>query len=115
VEFALICNDPDAPGGNWVHWVLYALPADVRSLPEGVSPAKTLSELGGARQGRNDFGGVGYRGPCPPKGPAHHYHFRLYALEAHPDLPPAASEADLLKAMEGHLLAGAELVGLYSR
>ncbi len=115
VELALVCNDPDAPRGNWIHWVLYGLPADRTSLPGAVPHAEVLSGLGGARQGRNTAGGIGYTGPCPPTGPAHHYHFRLYALDQALDMEPGATEAELREAMEGRVLAEGELVGLYSR
>lgn len=115
VELALVCDDPDAPGGVWVHWVLYGLPADRRGLPRGVARSETLADLGGARQGRNSWGEVGYQGPCPPSGPAHHYHFRLYALSAKLDLAPGAERPELDQAMEGRVLAQAELVGVYSR
>jgi len=115
VELALICNDPDAPSGNWTHWVIYGISPDERSLPEGVSDAETLHEFGGAKQGLNDSGGIGYTGPCPPAGRVHHYHFRLYALDAATDLPPGATEAALRSATAGHVLARSEVVGLYSR
>jgi Raf kinase inhibitor-like YbhB/YbcL family protein len=115
VEMVLICSDPDAPGANWIHWVLYGLPADRRSLPEALPDSPILARLGGVRQGRTSWGDVGYRGPAPPKGPAHHYHFRLCALDARTDLPPQATEATVREAMAGHILGYAELVGLYSR
>jgi Raf kinase inhibitor-like YbhB/YbcL family protein len=114
-EFALICNDPDAPSGNWVHWLLYGIPPGQRRLTEAVPNSETLPDLGGAKQGLNDSGRVGYTGPCPPAGPAHHYHFRLYALDAATDLPPGATEAALRNATAGHVLAHSEVVGLYSR
>src|ERR1019366_2166590 len=76
-SFALVVDDPDAPGGIWVHWVLYDLPADTRELTQGVAKDRQLTN--GARQGRNDFGKIGYNGPCPPRGPAHRYFFKLYA------------------------------------
>ncbi len=110
---ALIADDPDAPGGSWVHWVIYAIPADTRELPEGIKKVGPLPS--GARQGRNDFGKLGYGGPCPPKGPAHRYSFKLYALDAAPSLKPGVTKADLLKAIEGHILVTAELVGRYGR
>jgi hypothetical protein len=115
VELALTCDDPDAPGGNFVHWVLYGLPPSRQSLPEGIPASEMLPKLGGARHGRTDFGRIGYGGPCPPKGPSHHYHFRLYALGASTNLAPGAAEAELARAMRGHILSQAELVGLYSR
>jgi len=112
-SFALICDDPDAPRGTWVHWVLYAVPASARRLPEGVKTTPTLDE--GSRQGTNDFRKIGYGGPCPPPGPAHRYFFKLHALDATLDLPPGASKAALEKAMEGHTLGRAELMGRYAR
>ncbi len=112
-SLALICDDPDAPVGTWVHWVLYSLPPEIRELPEGVPPQPTLP--GGGKQGRNDFRKIGYGGPCPPKGPAHRYFFRLYALDADPNLEPGATKQDLLEAMTNHILAQAELMGRYRR
>ena len=110
---ALVCDDPDAPVGTWVHWVLYDLPAAARDLPEGLPKEEVLKN--GARQGRNDFRRIGYGGPCPPPGPAHRYFFRLYALNAKTNLKPGATKAELLKAMEGRILAQAELMGKYKR
>lgn len=115
VELALICDDPDAPRGTWVHWVMYALPANRRSLPEAVPKTEMLPKLSGAKQGRGSSGSVGYDGPSPPKGPTHHYYFRLYALSAKVTLPPRAQRADLDRAMKGHVLAQIELMGAYSR
>lgn len=112
-SFGLICDDPDAPGGTWVHWVLYNLPADTAALAEGVPPLPTLPN--GARQGYNDFKRLGYGGPCPPRGRAHRYFFKLYALGVGPDLPAGATKPDLVAAMEGHILAQAELMGTYRR
>ena len=110
---ALICDDPDAPMGTWVHWVIYDLPTETRELPEGMTPKEVIEN--GARQGVNDFGKVGYGGPCPPPGPAHRYFFKLYALDAKLGLPPRATKKDVEKAMKGHILAQTELVGLYKR
>jgi Raf kinase inhibitor-like YbhB/YbcL family protein len=115
VELALICDDPDAPAGTWTHWVLYGVAPDRRSLPEALPTLSALPELGGAKQGRNGWGDIGYRGPAPPRGPGHHYHFRLYALDAAVDLAPGATEDALRGAMAGHVLGQTELVGLYSR
>jgi Raf kinase inhibitor-like YbhB/YbcL family protein len=112
-EFALIGDDPDAPGGTWVHWVLYGIPPAVRELPEAVPARDTVAGIG--RQGANDFKRVGYGGPCPPRGPAHRYFFRLYALDVETTLPPRKVKADLLKAIEGHVLGQAELMGRYQR
>lgn len=115
VSLAVICDDPDAPAGTWTHWVLYDLPADRAELPEGVPSRETVPELGGAKHGLNDFGIAGYGGPSPPRGPAHHYHFRLYALDAKLDLPARARKGDVDKATQGHILGQAQLVGLYGR
>lgn len=112
-SFALIADDPDAPVGTWVHWVLYDLPADTRELPEGLPPQETLPN--GAKQGLNDFRRVGYGGPCPPPGPAHRYFFKLYALDSPTNLRPRATKQQLLDAMKGHILAEAQLVGRYKR
>ncbi len=111
--FALICDDPDAPVGTWDHWVIWDIPGDLTGLPEGVAPLDTLPD--GARQGRNGWGTNGYRGPCPPRGKPHRYFFRLYALDASPGLRAGATKGQLLHAMEGHILAEAELMGRYGR
>ena len=111
-SIALICDDPDAPMGTWVHWVIFGLPADIRELAEDVPPDKTLPN--GARQGTSDFGRIGYGGPCPPSG-THRYFFKIYALDAELDLPAGARKRDLLKAVEGHILGQGDLVGKYKR
>jgi Raf kinase inhibitor-like YbhB/YbcL family protein len=113
IAFALVADDPDAPMGTWVHWVLYDLPGDTRSLSEGMSTTETLPR--GGAQGRNDFGRIGYGGPCPPPGRPHRYYFTLYALEARVNLPPGANKATLLKAMNGHIKAEAQIMGTYGR
>lgn len=110
---ALVVDDPDAPAGTWVHWVLWGLPADEGGLPEGVPPDAELPS--GARQGTNDFGDPGYGGPCPPPGKAHRYVFRLYALDGDPGLAPGATKAELLEAMEPRVLASCRLTGRYRR
>lgn len=110
---ALIVDDPDAPRGTFVHWVVYNLPASVRQLDQNVAKAPTIA--GGGEQGRNGFGQDGYRGPCPPPGPTHHYHFRLYALDTSLKLGPGAGAAEVEAATQGHVLASAELVGTYHR
>lgn len=112
-SLALVADDPDAPVGTWVHWVLYNLPASTRELPEGIPAHETLAN--GARQGRNDFGKIGYGGPCPPPGPAHRYFFKLYALDKKLELKSGAGKAELERSMRGHILAQAELVGRYKR
>lgn len=112
-SFVLICDDPDAPRGTWVHWLLWNLPADAVELGEGV-PAKP--ELpSGARQGINDGGNVGYAGPCPPPGKPHRYFFRLHALDTSLNLPPGVNRPELEAAMEGHVLARAVTMGIYER
>ena len=111
-SFALIADDPDAPVGTWVHWVIFNLPAQTHALPEGVP--KTDSAAGGI-QGRNDFGKVGYGGPCPPPGKPHRYFFKLYALDTPLDLRASAKKQDVERAMQGHVLAQAELMGTYQR
>ncbi len=109
---ALICDDPDAPMGTWVHWVLFNLPVDISELPGNVPPERELES--GAKQGTNDFGRIGYGGPCPPGG-THRYYFKLYALDAELDLEAGARKPKLLEAMEGHILAKGQLMGRYSR
>jgi Raf kinase inhibitor-like YbhB/YbcL family protein len=106
---ALVMDDPDAPGGTWVHWVIYDLPAETRELREGVPKDRELR--GGARQGRNDFGKLGYNGPCPPRGTVHRYFFKLYALDSKMNLEPGVSKGELERAMKGHILSQVELVG----
>ena len=112
-SFALICDDPDAPRGTWVHWVLYDLPATVSELPEDL--AKSQYVAGGAKQGLNDFRHLGYGGPCPPPGKPHRYFFKLYALDSLLELKPGLTKKDLERAMEKHLLAQAQLMGTYQR
>ncbi len=112
-SFALIVDDPDAPVGTWVHWVAYDLPATTHQLPEGV--AKVAQIAGGGTQGVNDFGSLGYGGPCPPAGNAHHYFFKLYALKAKLNLKPGATKKDVVQAMQGQVLGEVQLVGKYKR
>ncbi len=110
--FALICDDPDAPVGTWVHWVLYDLPGSNLSLPEAVQSDADLPESG--RHGQNSWGRSDYGGPCPPGG-THRYFFKLYALDTELELVAGASKEELLRVMEGHVLAEAETMGVYSR
>ena len=112
-SFALIADDPDAPAGTWVHWVVYDLPGTATQLPENVP--KTEKVAGGGTQGINGFKKAGYGGPCPPPGNAHRYFFKLYALDTSLDLKPGASKAELEKAMKGHIQVQAELMGTYKR
>ena len=111
-SLALICDDPDAPLKTWVHWVVYNLPPQTRSLPENLPAGNPLPE--GGLQGVNDFRKVAYGGPCPPGG-THRYFFKLYALDRLLDLKPGATKAQLEAAMAGHVLAQAELIGRYRR
>ncbi len=107
-SFALIVDDPDAPVGTWVHWVLFNIPAEIRDLPEQTSPPAD------SRDGQNSWGRTGYGGPCPPGG-THRYFFKLYALDTRLNLATGASKEELLQAMEGHVLAQAEVMGTYTR
>jgi Raf kinase inhibitor-like YbhB/YbcL family protein len=109
---ALICEDPDAPSGNWVHWIVYNIPASSSGIPEGVPAEGTIG--GGAMQGINDFKKIGYDGPYPPYG-THRYVFRVYALDKALGLEPGADRESLLRAMEGHVLAEGALTGRYKR
>ena len=110
--FALICDDPDAPMGTWVHWVLFNIPANINELPESILPERSLES--GAKQGMNDFHKIGYGGPCPPGG-THRYFFKIYALDTELDLEAGTPKPELLKAMEGHILAEGQLMGKYGR
>ena len=112
-SFALISDDPDAPVGTWVHWVAYDLPASARQLPEGVPKTDTISA--GGVQGLNDFGKTGYGGPCPPPGKPHRYYFKLYALGSKLNLKPGATKKAVEQAMQGHILAQAEVMGRFKR
>jgi len=112
-SFALLSDDPDAPVGNWNHWVLWNLPPETRSLAEGLSKAGKLPD--GSQQGNNDFRKTGYNGPCPPPGKPHRYYFKLFALDAKLDLNPGAGKRDLEAAMKGHILAQSEWMGRYGR
>ena len=112
-SLAILCDDPDAPVGDWVHWVVFNLAPDVRALPENV--ARDAALPGVAIQGVNDYDRRGYDGPCPPPGRPHRYHFKVFALDARLALDPTARKADLVQAMRGHVLAQGELVGTYAR
>lgn len=111
-SIAIICDDPDAPMGTWVHWVLFNLPPGTNTLPEAVPPEAVLEN--GARHSINDFRKLGYGGPCPPSG-THRYYFKIYALDIVLGLQSGASKADLLKAMEGHVLSEGQIMGRYKR
>jgi len=107
ISFALIMDDPDAPMGTWVHWVAWNIPASSEEIPEATTPAGTV-------EGRNSWRRAGYGGPSPPSG-THRYFFKLYALDTTLDLPATTEKAGLLHAIEGHVLAKAQLMGRYSR
>jgi Raf kinase inhibitor-like YbhB/YbcL family protein len=113
-SLALIADDPDAPTGTWTHWIIWNIPAHTTSLPESV-PTNQESLATGAHQGRNDFGRIGYGGPCPPPGRPHRYFFRLYALSTALDLKPGAARSKLESAMNPHILAHAEWMGVFKR
>jgi Raf kinase inhibitor-like YbhB/YbcL family protein len=110
-SYALVCEDPDAPRGTWIHWVLYNISGDAIELTRAVP---TLPELpSGARHGRNTAGDMAYAGPCPPPGNPHRYFFRLYALDLSLNLPPGATKEELERAMDQHILAQGTLMGTY--
>ncbi|HLZ69204.1 MAG TPA: YbhB/YbcL family Raf kinase inhibitor-like protein [Dehalococcoidia bacterium] len=111
--YAVVVDDPDAPGGSFTHWLLLDLPATATSLPQGV-PAAERPAIGGV-QGRNDGGVTGYSGPCPSGGPAHYYRFTVYALDQPLNLAPVPGKGGVLNAMRGHILAQGTLVGTYQR
>lgn len=112
-SLALIVDDPDAPSGVFTHWVIFNLPPDSRELPEAVPAASQLPS--GALQGKNDFGKIGYGGPCPPPGYPHRYRFTLYALNRQLELKAGSSKKQVLHTMEGHILAQGQLTGTYQR
>ncbi|MFO0954083.1 MAG: YbhB/YbcL family Raf kinase inhibitor-like protein [Isosphaeraceae bacterium] len=116
-SLALVVDDPDAPSAEpWVHWVIYDIPARLEEIPEGVHQADRPPFPEGASQGSNSWGTTGYRGPAPPRGHGvHHYHFTLYALDAPLKLLAGLDKRGLLKAMAGHVLDRADLVGTYER
>ena len=111
-SLALICDDPDAPMGTWVHWVLFNLSSETKELQENIPHDEVLSS--GSKQGKNDFQKIGYGGPCPPGG-IHRYYFKIYALDIVLYLDAGIIKSDLLKAMEGHILAEGQLMGKYRR
>ena len=112
-SIALICDDPDAPSGDFVHWVVFNIPPKLNGLPEAIS-TENITNIG-ALQGVTGYGRKGYNGPCPPAGLAHHYHFRLYALDETLKAEETLTKYELLKRMEGHILATGEIVGLFKR
>ncbi len=113
VTFALVVDDPDAPGGTFFHWVAYNIPASRTSLPNGLPQSAEIP--GGGKQGMNSFGHLGYNGPCPPPGKTHHYRFHLYALDSALNVGDKADAPAIQSAIKGHVLAEAELVGTFER
>jgi Raf kinase inhibitor-like YbhB/YbcL family protein len=113
-SLAIICEDPDAPSGVFIHWVIYNLPPIVADLPEATPATEELAESG-AIQGRNDFNNIGYDGPCPPPGKAHRYLFHFYALDAKLQLQAGATAQEFESAAEGHIIAEGRLMGTYKR
>lgn len=122
-SLVLICDDPDAPSGTWSHWVVFNLPPDVTSLQEGIAaelaaaaePSPAVKQMfRTTMQGKNDFGKIGYGGPCPPSG-THRYVVRLYAVDRGLDVPTGATRAEVLRAIEGHVVAEGKLTGKYAR
>lgn len=111
-SIALICDDPDAPMGTWVHWVVFNIPASLNKLSEKIPDNKVLEH--GTSQGSNDFRKIGYGGPCPPSG-IHRYFFKIYSLDKRIELTPGATKGELLHEMSGHILAEGKLMGKYSR
>lgn len=111
-SFVLIVKDPDAPNGAFTHWVLYNLPPSLRQLPEGVPNRAKLAD--GSQHGKNDFGQLGFGGPCPPSG-QHRYFFKLHALDQPLSLQAGASKEEVINAMQGHVLDAAELMGIYGK
>jgi len=111
-SIAVISDDPDAPIGTWVHWVLFNLPPDTKELKEEFPDDETLSD--GTRQGVTDFGSTGYGGPCPPSG-THRYFFKIYALDKQIDVAAIVDKAQLLQEMEGHIIGQGQLMGKYQR
>ena len=112
VSFALICDDPDAPSGDWVHWVIFNIPANVSLLTENLEKKKIFEN--GTKQGVNDFRKIGYDGPCPPGG-THRYFFKLFALDTILDLNSGASKNQLINAMKGHIIEHTQMIKKYSR
>ncbi|MCM8819902.1 MAG: YbhB/YbcL family Raf kinase inhibitor-like protein [Candidatus Omnitrophica bacterium] len=111
-SFAIICEDPDAPLGSWIHWVIFNIPKGVEKLDEAIPTTRKLEN--GIYQGKNDFGKFGYGGPCPPAGKYHRYIFRIYALDkVISNCDSILTKDELIKEIKGHILAEAEIVGLY--
>ena len=111
-SLALICDDPDAPGGTWIHWVIFNIPASDTILAENIAKRDTVGSM---IQGKNSFGKIGYGGPCPPPGKPHRYFFHLCAVDKMLDLKPGASDKEVMDAITGHIVAMGEIMGRYGR
>lgn len=114
-SLALICEDPDAPVGVFTHWIIYNIPSHIIEFPAGIPRKEELQELEGAKQGKNDFGDIGYSGPSPPPGSPHRYIFKLYALKESPDLKAGAKRKKFLKTVKNKQIEVAQLTGKYGR
>ncbi len=112
VKYAIICEDPDAAQGIWTHWVIFNIPRELNVVDEWIMEREETEN--GAKQGLNDFGTVGYRGPCPPDG-THRYYYKIYALDSEIDLPSMITRTQLKNAMDGHIIDEGSLMGRYTR
>ena len=112
-SFALICEDPDAPMGTWIHWIIYDIPADKKGLEQNIPPKATLAD--GSKQGTTSFNKLGYGGPKPPPGKPHRYFFKLFALDSMSNLPPAIDASKFHAFVQGHIVAESDLMGTYSK
>ncbi|MGF7118139.1 YbhB/YbcL family Raf kinase inhibitor-like protein [Methanobacterium oryzae] len=112
-SFALLCEDPDAPGGTFIHWILFNIPADTKELLSGIKEEKKLDN--GAIQGKNDFERIGYGGPCPPSGTKHRFIFKILALDTVLNLKSGITIDQFLNAIQGHVLDKGELIGMYGK
>ena len=113
MSYAIIMDDPDAYPGSFTHWIIFNIPEHMTGLPMAVPRRPQLPD--GSLQGKNDFGNIGYGGPCPPRGKPHHYQFALYALDRNLELGEGTSKVQLVNAMKGHILAQVKITGLYGR
>lgn len=111
-SIVLIADDPDAPAGTWVHWVVYNIPPERKVFGEGIQPRESLDD--GTMQGKNDFGRIGYGGPCPPGG-THRYYFRIYALEEKPDVRPGLTKKQIMEKIKDLIVSEGHLMGKYGR
>ncbi len=112
-SFVLIVDDPDAPVGTWVHWIVYSVPSDLKGLEENIDKEKLNSS--GAKAGKNDFGRIGYGGPCPPSGQTHKYLFKLYALDQDITIEEGATKSEIINQIQGRIISETKLIGFYQR